>query len=101
MGSCLVVFGGATKEVFEAYIERVLTPALRPGQVLIADNLAGQRARKCASWSRRGAANCSSYRRTRRTTTPSRRCSRRSRECYGIRRLGRVGSRQKRWDKRS
>jgi len=39
MGPCLAVVGGTTKEVFEAYVEGVLAPALRPGQVVVVDNL--------------------------------------------------------------
>jgi transposase len=38
-----------TKEVFEAYVERVLAPSLRPGQVVVLDNLGahkGERARE-------------------------------------------------------
>ncbi len=49
MGPCLAVVGGTTKEVFEAYVERVLAPALVPGQVVVLDNLAahkGERARQ-------------------------------------------------------
>lgn len=35
-----MTFEGATdKEVFEAYVERFLAPALRPGQVVVLDNL--------------------------------------------------------------
>ncbi len=29
---------GTTKEVFEAYVEGVLAPFLRPGQVVVMDN---------------------------------------------------------------
>ncbi len=43
MGSCLAVVGGTTKEVFEAYVERVLAPALRPGQLVVVDNLAAHK----------------------------------------------------------
>src|SRR3954469_17419803 len=39
MGSTLVVQGGTTKVVFEVYIEQVLAPSLRPGQVVVMDNL--------------------------------------------------------------
>ena len=37
------MLGGTTKEVFEAYVERVLAPTLRPGQVIVADNLAAHK----------------------------------------------------------
>jgi transposase len=43
MGPCLAVEGATTKLVFEAYVERVLAPSLRPGQVVILDNLASHR----------------------------------------------------------
>ena len=49
MGSSMAVEGSTTKEVFEAYIEHFLTPALRVGQVVIMDNLSahkGERIRK-------------------------------------------------------
>ncbi len=41
--------GGTTKEVFEAYVERVLASALEEGQVVVLDNLAahkGERVRE-------------------------------------------------------
>ncbi len=34
MGPCLAVEDPTTREVFEAYLERVLAPSLRPGQVV-------------------------------------------------------------------
>ena len=49
MGPCLAVEGATTREVFEAYLERVLVPSLRPGQVVVVDNLSahkGGRARR-------------------------------------------------------
>jgi transposase len=39
MGPCLVVEGATTKAIFEAYVERVLAPALSPGRVVVMDNL--------------------------------------------------------------
>src|SRR5215217_4582371 len=39
MGPCLAVEGSTTREVFEAYLEHVLAPTLRPGQVVVMDNL--------------------------------------------------------------
>jgi transposase len=38
MGECLAVEGSTTTAVFEAYLEQVLTPSLRPGQVVVMDN---------------------------------------------------------------
>jgi transposase len=49
MGPCLAVEGATTKAVFEAYVEQVLAPSLRPGQVVVVDNLGahkGERVRK-------------------------------------------------------
>ena len=40
IGPCMAVEGAITRVVFEAYAERTLTPALRPGQVAVMDNLA-------------------------------------------------------------
>ena len=49
MGPCLAVEGAATTTVFEAYVEKVLTPILRHGQIVVLDNLGAhksERARK-------------------------------------------------------
>jgi transposase len=48
MGPCLAVEGSTTSEVFEAYLEHVLAPTLRAGQVVM-DNLTahkGERVRE-------------------------------------------------------
>lgn len=39
MGPSMVIEGSTTKEVFEAYIEYFLAPGLKPGQVVVMDNL--------------------------------------------------------------
>ena len=39
MGPCVAVEGSTTSAVFEAYVEQVLVPTLRPGQVVMLDNL--------------------------------------------------------------
>jgi transposase len=39
LGPCLAVEGSTTRGVFEAYLERVLAPTLRPGRVVVMDNL--------------------------------------------------------------
>jgi transposase len=50
MGPSIAVVGSTTREVFEAYLERILVPTLRPGQkIVVMDNLAvhkGERVRK-------------------------------------------------------
>jgi transposase len=43
VGPCLAVEGPATREVFEAYLERVLAPTLGPGQMVIMDNLSAHK----------------------------------------------------------
>ena len=39
MGPCLAVEGSTTATVFEAYVEKVLAPSLRDGQIVVVDNL--------------------------------------------------------------
>jgi transposase len=49
MGPCLTVEGSTTSEVFEAYLEQVLAPSLRSGQMVVMDNLTahkGERVRE-------------------------------------------------------
>ena len=43
VGPCLAVEGSTTREVFEAYLERALAPNLRPGQVVVMDNLSAHK----------------------------------------------------------
>jgi transposase len=43
MGPSLAVEGATTREVFETYIEKVLAPALREGQVVVMDNLSSHK----------------------------------------------------------
>jgi transposase len=43
MGPCLAVEGATTAAVFEAYIEKVLVPSLRCGQVGVMDNLSAHK----------------------------------------------------------
>jgi transposase len=43
VGPCLAVEGSTTREVFEAYVGRVLAPSLEPGQVVVMDNLSSHK----------------------------------------------------------
>src|ERR687898_1256055 len=43
MGPCLAVEGSTTREVFETYLEHLLAPSLRPGQVVMMDNLSSHK----------------------------------------------------------
>lgn len=46
MGECLAVEGPTTREVFETYLERVLVPSLKAGQVVVMDNLSSHRGKR-------------------------------------------------------
>jgi transposase len=49
MGACLAVEGATTATVFEAYVEQMLAPSLRRGQIVVLDNLGahkGERVRE-------------------------------------------------------
>lgn len=43
MGPSLAVEGSTTKVVFEAYVELVLAPTLKPGQIVVMDNLSSHK----------------------------------------------------------
>ena len=43
MCPCLAVEGATTREVFETYLEGVLAPSLRLGQVVVMDNLSSHK----------------------------------------------------------
>jgi transposase len=43
MGRCLAVEGATTREVFETYLEHLLAPSLRQGQVVVMDNLSAHK----------------------------------------------------------
>lgn len=46
MGPSMAVEGATTARVFETYVKRLLAPALRPGQVVVMDNLGAHRPKK-------------------------------------------------------
>ncbi len=43
MGPCVALEGATTGAVFEAYLEDALAPSLRPGQVVVMDNLSAHK----------------------------------------------------------
>jgi hypothetical protein len=82
MGPCLAVEGSTTREVFEAYLEHVLAPTLRPGQVVVMDNLTahkGERVRELIA--DKGCELSSTYRPIRPTSIPSKKHLPSSRRC--------------------
>ena len=46
MGPSLAVEGATTARVFETYLEKVLAPSLRRGQIVVMDNLGAHRDRR-------------------------------------------------------
>jgi transposase len=46
MGPSLAVEGATTARVFETYVEKVLVPSLRAGQIVVMDNLSAHRPRQ-------------------------------------------------------
>jgi len=46
MGPSMAVEGATTSRVFETYVERLVAPALRPGQVVVMDNLGAHRPKR-------------------------------------------------------
>ncbi len=46
MGPSLAVEGATTSRVFETYVERLLVPTLRPGQIVVMDNLGAHRPKR-------------------------------------------------------
>jgi transposase len=46
MGASLAVVGSTTAEVFEVYVEKVLAPSLRRGQLVVMDNLSSHRGKR-------------------------------------------------------
>ena len=46
MGPSLAVEGASTARVFETYVEKVLVPSLRAGQIVVMDNLSAHRPKR-------------------------------------------------------
>ena len=100
MGPSLAVEGPTTREVFEAYVDRVLAPDLRPGQIVVMDNLSahkGSRIRELIE--RRGCQLRYLPPYSPDLKTLSRRPSRRLKGCCAGRRLvaGKLSLRRWRW----
>ena len=72
MGPSLALEGPSTREVFEAYVQEVLSPTLEAaGRVVVMDNLAAHKGATVRELTeQRGAASLSTCRRIRPTSTP-------------------------------
>jgi transposase len=46
MGPCLAVEGATTTTVFETYVEKILAPSLRGGQIVVLDNLGAHKSER-------------------------------------------------------
>src|SRR5215210_4661962 len=46
MGPSMAIEGSTTKEVFESYVESLLAPVLRSGQVVMMDNLSAHKSER-------------------------------------------------------
>jgi hypothetical protein len=102
MGPSLAVEGATDREVFEAYVEKMLAPSLQAEQVVVMDNLSahkGERVRALVE--ERGAQLSRTCRPTLRTSTPSKKPSPRSRVSCAKPRLEPARLWWRRWDRRS
>ena len=71
MGPSLAVEGATTARVFETYVEKVLSPRLREGQIVVMDNLGAHRPKRIRELiEQQGCELCSICRPTPPTTTP-------------------------------
>jgi transposase len=41
--ACMVVDGATNKEVFQAYVQHILLPTLKPGEIVVLDNLSAHK----------------------------------------------------------
>jgi transposase len=49
LGALMTILGGTTAEVFETYVEQVLLPELKPGDIVLLDNLGAHRSPRVRS----------------------------------------------------
>ena len=70
-----IVFKGAlNKKIFELYVEKVLAPSLRPGDIVVMDNFSAHKSQKVEKLSILVMLNCAFFLLTVRISTLSRRC---------------------------
>ena len=44
--ACMVVDGATTKDIFKAYVEKILLPTLQPGDIVVLDNLSSHKSQE-------------------------------------------------------
>lgn len=77
MLASMTVESATDGEVFLAYLDHVLCPCLRPGQVVVMDNLAAHKVQGYENGLKRWEGNCSTCHLTRPISTPSNNAGRR------------------------
>lgn len=70
--ACMTIEGATNTEVFRAYVREVLTPSLRPGDIVVMDNLAPHKNTQTLELIRQAAPRCVSSLPTLPISTPSR-----------------------------
>lgn len=70
IGPSLAVEGATTARVFETYVEKVLVPSLKPGQIVVMDNLGAHRPKRIRELIEQQGLSCSICHPTRLITTP-------------------------------
>jgi len=48
--ACMVVDGATTKDIFEAYVEQILLPTLKAGDIVVLDNLSAHKSQRAREW---------------------------------------------------
>lgn len=84
--ACMHLPGAADTAAFVTYLEQVLCPTLKPGDIVVMDNLSVHKSPEVERLVRRGELKCGSFPLTRPISIPLRRCEARSSTCSGVRR---------------
>ena len=48
--ACMVVAGATNKDIFEAYVEQILLPTIKAGDVVVLDNLSAHKSPRAREW---------------------------------------------------
>ena len=87
--ACMTLEGTTDTESFRAYVEAVLVPTLRPGDMVVMDNLSPHKSDPTLALILQVGAQVRFYQPARPTSIPSKRCGAKSSPCCGPPRLGR------------